>query len=69
MAKRLTDPIIDALGGTTAIGKMVQAPASTVHSWRRRIPASRLNHLILVATNQGKVVPWHELADAESVAA
>lgn len=64
MTKRLTQPIIDALGGTTAIGRMIHAPASTVHSWRKRIPPSRLNHLIVVATQTGRVVPWHELEDA-----
>jgi hypothetical protein len=69
MAKRLTDPIIIALGGTSAIGRMMQAPPSTVHSWRKRISPARLNHLIMVANNQGKVVPWHELADTENRAA
>jgi len=64
MAKRLTDPIIHALGGTTAIGKMMHAPPSTVHSWRRRIPPARLQHLIQSATLAGKTVPWHELEEA-----
>lgn len=48
--------IIDALGGTTAVAKMTEAPVSTVHSWRKNgIPASRLAHLKLVA--QAKNLP------------
>lgn len=44
------DTIIDSFGGTTAVAKLLNAPASTVHSWRRNgIPPSRLAHLKLAA--------------------
>jgi len=44
------DRIIDGLGGTSAVARMIQCPVSTVHSWRRNgIPASRLAHLRLAA--------------------
>jgi hypothetical protein len=50
--------IIDSLGGTSAVAKMIEAPISTVHSWRKiGIPASRLAHLRLVAQMQGKALP------------
>jgi hypothetical protein len=50
--------IIDFLGGTTAVAKLMHAPISTVHSWRRiGIPKSRLAHLELVAKTQGKSLP------------
>lgn len=46
----VADQIIDALGGTTAVGRMTDAPVSTVHSWRKNgIPRSRLAHLRLAA--------------------
>lgn len=55
------DMIIDALGGTTAVARLISAPLSTVHSWRRiGIPASRLAHLKLAAHAAGKVVHWPE---------
>jgi hypothetical protein len=41
--------LIDALGGTTAVARMTDAPVSTVHSWRKNgIPRSRLAHLRLL---------------------
>lgn len=47
--------VIEALGGTTAVAKMICAPVSTVHSWRKiGIPASRLAHLKLAASAAGK---------------
>ncbi|MEG3086149.1 carph-isopro domain-containing protein [Sphingomonas sp. PB4P5] len=46
----IANQIIDALGGTTAVSRMTDAPLSTVHSWRKNgIPRSRLAHLRLVA--------------------
>ena len=50
--------IIDGLGGTTAVAKMIEAPVSTVHSWRTiGIPQSRLAHLRLVARVRGLSFP------------
>lgn len=50
--------VIDALGGTSAVAKLINAPVSTVHSWRKiGIPASRLAHLRLVADTQGVTLP------------
>ncbi|GLT02985.1 hypothetical protein GCM10007897_44220 [Sphingobium jiangsuense] len=44
------DLIIDALGGTVAVARMAEAPASTVSSWRKiGIPQSRMAHLKLLA--------------------
>jgi hypothetical protein len=44
------DAIIDALGGTTKAARLLEAPISTVNSWRRiGIPPSRLAHIRLVA--------------------
>lgn len=49
---------IDALGGTSAVAKLIEAPVSTVHSWRKiGIPSSRLAHLRLVADAQGVKLP------------
>ena len=40
--------VIDALGGTTAVSRLTEAPLSTVHSWRSiGIPKSRLMYLKL----------------------
>ena len=53
--KTQADEIIDAMGGTTAVAKLLSAPASTVHSWRKNgIPPSRLAHLKLAAHHAGK---------------
>ncbi|GGB14855.1 hypothetical protein GCM10011380_00330 [Sphingomonas metalli] len=42
------EALIDALGGTTAVSRLTDAPLSTVHSWRKNgIPRSRLSHLRL----------------------
>lgn len=50
--------VIDALGGTSAVAKLIDAPVSTVHSWRRiGIPSSRLAHIKLVAKSIGKKLP------------
>ena len=58
------DKIIDGLGGTTAVAKMLNAPASTVHSWRKNgIPPSRLAHLKLAA--QVTKLVWPQPEEAE----
>lgn len=42
--------IIDALGGTSQVSRLIESPTSTVHSWRKNgIPQSRFAHLRLVA--------------------
>lgn len=52
------DQIIDALGGTSAVAAMIEAPTSTVHSWRKiGIPRSRLAHLRLLAEAKGIQLP------------
>lgn len=49
--------LIRTLGGTTAVATMIEAPVSTVHSWKRiGIPPSRLAHLKLAAA--GASVDW-----------
>lgn len=47
--------VITALGGTSAVAKLIHAPISTVHSWKDvgRIPRSRLEHLKLAAGAAG----------------
>lgn len=50
--------VLDHLGGTSAVAKLIEAPVSTVHSWRTSgIPASRMAHLRLVAKTIGKPLP------------
>jgi hypothetical protein len=50
--------VIDALGGTSKVARSIEAPTSTVHSWREiGIPSSRLAHLRLIATAQGVELP------------
>jgi len=57
--------IIDHLGGTTAVAKLIEAPVSTVHSWRTiGIPQSRRAHLRLAANFAGK--PWPETQGANA---
>lgn len=57
--QRLTDEAMTALGGTTAVATLVEAPISTVHSWKRKgISASRLAHLKMAAQAAGKHVDW-----------
>jgi hypothetical protein len=52
------DQVIDALGGTTKVADEIEAPTSTVHSWRTiGIPKSRLAHLKLVAAQKGIALP------------
>jgi hypothetical protein len=50
--------VIDHLGGTSAVARMIEAPTSTVHSWRRiGIPPSRMAHLRLAAMAAGRDLP------------
>lgn len=52
------DIIIDELGGTSAVANLIDAPISTVHSWRTNgIPRSRRAHLRLAAKAHGLPVP------------
>jgi len=52
------DDVIDALGGTSAVARLIESPPSTVHSWRKiGIPSSRLAHLRLIAREQGVALP------------
>jgi hypothetical protein len=61
--RTVADAVIDHLGGTSAVAKLIEAPVSTVHSWRSiGIPSSRLAHLRLVANAEGKPLP-DELED------
>ncbi len=56
--------VIDALGGTTCVAKLIDAPTSTVFSWRKiGIPPSRLAHLRLVAAAEGKIIPAQSAQD------
>lgn len=51
--------IIDAFGGTTAVARMLEAPPSTVHSWRTiGIPRTHRAHLRLRAEHDGKLIDW-----------
>lgn len=50
--------VIDHLGGSTAVARLLEAPLSTVHSWRRiGIPPSRMAHLRLAAKEAGTTLP------------
>jgi len=64
------DKIITAMGGTSKVAKLLNAPASTVHSWRKNgIPPSRLAHLKLVAQVQQLHLAVFEADRPESAAA
>jgi len=57
------DIVIDKLGGTSAVARLISAPPSTVHSWRKiGIPSSRLAHLKLIADAQGVTLPTPQQA-------
>ena len=68
MEKTFADTVIDAFGGTTATAQLVNAPTSTVHSWRSKgIPASRMAHLRLIAKT-GKIEDALAAIEAERAA-
>lgn len=51
----VADQIIDALGGSTAVSRLIDTPLSTVHSWRKKgISKSRMSHLRLAARADGR---------------
>lgn len=51
--------LITTLGGSTAVSRMIDAPITTVQSWKHNgIPPSRLAHLKLVAEKEGLLVDW-----------
>lgn len=57
------DNVIDALGGTSAVARLIETQPSTVHYWRRHgIPASRMAHLRLVANAKGIALPDEQAA-------
>jgi len=63
------DIVIDHLGGTSAVAKLIEAPVSTVHSWRAiGIPSSRMAHLRLAAKATGRPLP-DDLSQIEGKAA
>lgn len=58
MLNMIAIQVIDALGGTRAVSKAIDAPNSTVHSWRKiGIPRSRMAHLKLLADAKGVELP------------
>jgi hypothetical protein len=55
--------IIDAFGGTTKLARLMDAPISTVHSWRTLgIPASRMSHIGLLAKVHAVKLPVGQAA-------
>lgn len=59
--------LIDALGGTSEVAKLIRTPMTTVHAWRKTgIPDPRLDHIKLAASARGKAA---ELETALSVLA
>lgn len=65
----VTDLLIDALGGTTAVATGIHAPTSTVHSWRKNgIPPSRLAHMRLVFTSESDVEAFERFDRPDHVA-
>lgn len=67
MLNMIAIQVIDALGGTRAVSKAIDAPNSTVHSWRTiGIPRSRMAHLKLLAEARG--IEFPEIADEADAA-
>ena len=57
--------LIDALGGTSAVSRITEAPTSTVHSWRKNgIPRSRFAHMRLAAQHERPDVDFDEFLAA-----
>lgn len=68
--KTEADLIIDGLGGSTAVARMMDAPLSTVHSWRKNgIPRSRLAHLKLLARDAKPGFVFPQIAASQQGAA
>jgi hypothetical protein len=56
--ENIANAIIDHLGGTTKVARMIETPITTVHKWRSiGIPQGRLAHLRLAAQANGKPLP------------
>jgi hypothetical protein len=47
------------LGGPSAVADLLEAPVSTVFSFKRKISRSRLAHLKLAAAAAGKEIDWN----------
>ena len=61
MDNTYANAVIDALGGTTAVASLMNAPVSTVHTWRKKgIPASRMAHIRLLAKTTKLTIPAQE---------
>lgn len=61
----LASGLIDRFGGVTELSRLIGAPVSTVHSWRKLgIPPARLSHIALVAK-----VAKKPITDADEIAA
>ncbi|MFW2829903.1 hypothetical protein [Sphingomonas sp. ID0503] len=59
-------PIIDNLGGTSAVAKLVHRRPSTVHSWREvGISKSNLDHIRLAAGERGRGIDWNAYAQSQ----
>jgi hypothetical protein len=64
------DRVIDALGGTSEVARRIEAPTSTVHSWRTiGIPKSRMAHLRLIAQAEQIELPEPPTEDEQEAAA
>jgi len=52
------DIVVSAFDGMTKLAKALEAPPSTVFSWRKSgIPPSRMAHIRLVAKERGITLP------------
>jgi len=52
------ETVVAAFGGMTKLAQYLEAPPSTVFSWRKSgIPASRMAHIRLVAKERGIKLP------------
>lgn len=52
------DIVVKAFEGMTKLAQALEAPPSTVYSWRKSgIPASRMAHIRLVARERGIALP------------
>lgn len=52
------ETVVTAFGGMTKLAAALEAPPSTVFSWRKSgIPQSRMAHIRLVARDRGIALP------------